>query len=102
MTIRLRLFVAAPALLLGLVYLLSWRPEISSVPVVPADGELTVLGRGFGSRQGTSTVVMTSGSGTVVLKAVTLWSDTRIVAALPPEASSGTVRVIRRGILGER
>lgn len=95
-------FALASALFLGLVYLLSRRPVITSVPITPTDGELVLVGQGFGDRQGASAVEATFGGKTTTLDAIAQWSDTRIVAALPPEASSGTVRVIRRGILGER
>ncbi|MCX7853358.1 MAG: HisA/HisF-related TIM barrel protein [Caldilineales bacterium] len=95
-------FALASALFLGLVYLLSRRPVITSVPITPTDGELVLVGQGFGDRQGASTVEATFGGKATTLDAIVQWSDTRTVAALPSEASSGTVRVIRRGILGER
>lgn len=81
---------------------LGWQPVITSVPVTPAGGDLALVGRGFGDRQGASTVIVTWGDQATVLTDIVFWSDSRIVAGLPAQAARGAVQVIRRGLLGEQ
>jgi RHS repeat-associated protein len=54
----------------------------------PAGSLVTISGTGFGSSQSNSTVDF---AGTIA--AVQSWSDTQIVAIVPPDAASGTVDV---------
>lgn len=96
------LLASALVLALSLLAALGWQPAINSVPVTPAGGDLVLLGRGFGAQQGNSTVVIESGAAQAELASIVFWSDSRIVAHLPPQAGNGAAQVVRRGLLGEQ
>lgn len=99
---RPHLWAGALIVAISLLAALGWQPVINSVPVTPAGGDLALLGRGFGDRQGNSTVVIEAGGARTTLTDIVFWSDSRIVAKLPPQTGNSAVQVIRSGLLGEQ
>ncbi len=71
-----------------------FRPFIISVEpkVASAGSQITILGRYFGTTQGDSTATLNG----IALTIVT-WSDTKIEAILPQEASSGMIVITVKG-----
>jgi RHS repeat-associated protein len=71
-------------------------------PAVGAVGStVTITGNGFGSTQSNSAVQFYGGTNAAGLNAlVTSWSDTQIVAIVPPFAATGPVGVIVAGVGG--
>jgi hypothetical protein len=62
--------------------------------VGPIGTQVTVTGAGFGSSQGSSTLVFNGTTAT----SVSSWSDTQIVATVPTGATSGYVQVVKSGL----
>jgi RHS repeat-associated protein len=73
------------------VYFTVTSPTITSLsPTVGGGGNpVTITGTGFEATQGPSSQVIISGGGA----AIRSWSDTQIVAIVPPSATTGSARV---------
>jgi outer membrane protein assembly factor BamB len=89
-------WLAGGALLAGWLAYRKLRPVIERVSLVNASsGEIEILGRGFGRRQGASTLRLRVGDEQVALGQATSWSDRRIAARLPATDTGGLVQVVR-------
>ena len=68
---------------------------ISSIepPVAAPEGEILILGRGFGHGQGDGYVSFSQGAGEVELREVGMWSDRGIRCTLPEGVASSQVKV---------
>lgn len=78
-------------------------PAVTSVSpgVGPVNGTVTINGSGFGSTQSVSTVQFYAGTNAVGPNAAVIsWSDTQIVATVPPGAATGPVGVVVAGVSG--
>lgn len=100
--LRSMTFAALFVLAAGMLGLFGLQPVIETVPVTPAGGDLVLLGRGFGVQQGNSKVIIDAGGAQTALTDIVFWSESRIVAHLPPQTGSGAVQVVRAGLLGEQ
>ena len=71
------------------------NPQVATLSPTngPVGTQVQVNGRGFGASQGTSTVTFGNAAATV-----SSWSDTQIVAAVPPTAPTGPVKITEGGI----
>ena len=71
-------------------------PQVSSVtPATANTGTfVTVAGSGFQATQGTSSITFNG----VAASTINSWSDTQIVAKIPPLATTGPVRVVVNGV----
>jgi outer membrane protein assembly factor BamB len=88
-------------LLVGWLAYRKLRPVIDRVPFIRASGgDLTVVGRAFGRRQGESHLLLRIGDRQVVLRDIRSWSEQQIVARFPVGWAGGTVQVIRHTLLG--
>lgn len=69
-------------------------PSITSITpsAAPIGGSVSISGTGFGATQGSSTLTFNGTAATPVS-----WSDTAIVASIPPGATSGPVVVTVNG-----
>jgi RHS repeat-associated protein len=78
-------------------------PAVTSVSpgVGPVNGTITITGTGFGPSQSSNTVHFFAGTNaTGPNAAVVSWSDTQIVATVPPGAATGPVGVVVAGVSG--
>jgi RHS repeat-associated protein len=76
------------------------NPVITSISPAsaPVGTQVTVTGVGFGTTQGASTVTFNSLNYGAVAATISSWSDTQIVATVPPTAASGSVKVTEGGV----
>ena len=71
------------------------NPQVATLTPTngPVGTQVQINGRGFGSSQGTSTVTFGNAAATV-----SSWSDTQVVATVPPTAPTGPVKIAEGGI----
>src|SRR5215471_619556 len=60
----------------------------------PAGSQVTVNGAGFGATRDNKTLQFYAGAGVYTSAAITIWSDTQIVATVPADAQTGPVFIL--------